>query len=72
MNIYSSDRPEKNYLAAFFGQRTCAGFFAFGVNGAGGEVSKRRRVSSARFSASALTGGMSSACRVARLLMVGA
>jgi hypothetical protein len=48
-----SDRPV-GYLARFFD------FFAFGVNGAGGEVSKRLSALSARFKASALTGGRAS------------
>lgn len=64
VNMYGCDKPVSGgrYLAAFLGQRTCAGlrFFAFGVKGAGGEVSKRLSASSARFNAASSTGGRAS------------
>ena len=51
-DIRFSDRLEGYFFL------TC--FFAFGVNGAGGEVSMRRSASSARFNAAASTGGSAS------------
>lgn len=56
MDIYGSDRPVHNY---FFLTR----FFCFGVNGAGGEASRRRSVSSARLSAASDTSGSASFLR---------
>jgi len=56
MDIQGRDRPEQNY---FF----LARFFAFGVNGAGGDASKRLSALSARFSAASSTGGRASFLR---------
>lgn len=53
LDILCSDRPEN-----YFRFLTC--FFAFGVNGAGGDESMRRSASSARFKSASDTGGRAS------------